>query len=680
MFKKIRYSIRKKLFVSIAATLILVFAAVAGLLFVKTQGIVKKGLDNTLSSEAKYLSESISQYLVAASTVASQLGTNELINDYIDKAESKDTFKSIPEYNTIVSTLKSLRSSNEYFTAVYIGLDRINYLLTDGEWENSPDFVMKERGWYKNAINKDGLFFSEPYKDVLTGKIVTTVSIPLKDKNGNIIGVGGVDLTIDQITDMMGKFKTQKSGFAFLVDSEGKILYHSDSQLIMTNITETENGELGQIGQRMINGESKVDNFMFNKKMQYLAYTPVELNRWSIGVVVPISEVEEELRAFGKIYFLAFILSLIAIFLIVLFITGKILKPVPVLLKSIEAAGKGDLTVVADVDSKDEIGQLAESFNRMVCSQRNMIEQVLKTSGDIFGMAEKQGVLIKEIGEQTEDTSATVEQLSAGMQETAASAEEMNASSFEIERAATSISEKSNDGAVTADEISKRAKDLNSNFRASREAENRMYTDIKCRLDIAIENAKAVDQINVLSDSILQITSQTNLLALNAAIEAARAGESGRGFAVVAEEIRVLAEQSKSTVSQIQNVTKSVIGSMQELTDSSQQMLNFFETQVDKDYRAMLKTSELYSDDADYISSMTSEFSNTSMQLKISIQNIIKAINEVTATVNEGASGTQNIAEKTALIVDNVQELQNQIHIANESAKQLKMLVERFII
>lgn len=83
-----------------------------------------------------------------------------------------------------------------------------------------------------------------------------------------------------------------------------------------------------------------------------------------------------------------------------------------------------------------------------------------------------------------------------------------------------------------------------------------MMADIRVNLEQALEDAKVVDQIGVLADSILNITAQTNLLALNASIEAARAGEAGKGFAVVAEEIRVLAEQSKDAVANIQAVTE----------------------------------------------------------------------------------------------------------------------------
>ncbi|MCX8008064.1 MAG: methyl-accepting chemotaxis protein, partial [Coriobacteriia bacterium] len=155
----------------------------------------------------------------------------------------------------------------------------------------------------------------------------------------------------------------------------------------------------------------------------------------------------------------------------------------------------------------------------------------------------------------------------------------------------------------------------------------------------AIEQSKAVEQINILTESILQITSQTNLLALNAAIEAARAGEAGKGFAVVAEEIRKLAEDSKNTVNQIQSVTQLVVSSVESLKRNSEKALNFIDTTVVGDYKTMVGIGEQYYKDAESVQDLVSDFSATAEELLASIQSMGKAINEVTISNNEGAQG-----------------------------------------
>jgi methyl-accepting chemotaxis protein len=266
------------------------------------------------------------------------------------------------------------------------------------------------------------------------------------------------------------------------------------------------------------------------------------------------------------------------------------------------------------------------------------------------------------------------------MEETAASTQEMNATSAEIETAVESIAARAQDGANDASEISRRALQLKQNFIAAQKNALQIFIETKKKLEQALEESKSVEQIRVLSDTIMQITSQTNLLALNAAIEAARAGESGKGFAVVAEEIRKLAEDSKKAVSAIQSVTKTVVGSVENLSVNSNALLRFVSDDVDRDYKLMLQATEQYNNDAISVDSIVTEFSATSEQLLASIQNMMKAINEITAAANEGAQGTTNIAQKSAGVVEKSDKVIVQVDKSRDCASNLMNLVSKFNI
>jgi methyl-accepting chemotaxis protein len=209
---------------------------------------------------------------------------------------------------------------------------------------------------------------------------------------------------------------------------------------------------------------------------------------------------------------------------------------------------------------------------------------------------------------------------------------------------------------------------------------NQVCRDIDQKLNEALRKSKAVEEIAVLSESILEITTQTNLLALNAAIEAARAGESGRGFAVVADEIRKLAEDSKNTVSKIQSVVQTVTESVSNLSESSVQTLKFIDEQVVGGYKVLVHTGEQYNEDAGYVDGLVTEFSNQSAQLAESIKNMAKAVNEVAAAAGEGAQGTQNIAEKVTVAVAKSNAVIQQSDNARKSSENLMNMVSQFKI
>ncbi|MGE4283527.1 MAG: methyl-accepting chemotaxis protein [Clostridia bacterium] len=330
-------------------------------------------------------------------------------------------------------------------------------------------------------------------------------------------------------------------------------------------------------------------------------------------------------------------------------------------------------------NDKDEFGIIINAESRARNEFRNIVNSVVNQTSSLTDTIELTNENMLHLESNIEDISATTEQLSAGMEETAASTEEMNATSVNIEKAIEIISEKAQDGARSAEEINSRAYELSKSFKDSHDNGMKIFSNVKGKLENALEESKATHQISILADAILQITSQTNLLALNAAIEAARAGEAGKGFAVVAEEIRKLAEDSKKAVAEIQTVTKIVTDSVENLTENSNQLLDYVSNDVNKDYQTMLGAAEQYKEDADHINKLVSELSGTSEELLASIQNMVKSTQEVTQAANEGAAGTTNIAEKSSDIVMNASETVKSINSAKEGANILKEVVSKFI-
>ncbi len=366
--------------------------------------------------------------------------------------------------------------------------------------------------------------------------------------------------------------------------------------------------------------------------------------------------------------------------IIALGITASILVP---LRKISDEVGKlassgGDLTQEIHVKSKDEFGALGTSVNAFISELRRIIAGIIDESERLSENAVRGMTETDAARGDIEDVSATTQQLSAGMEETAASAQEMNATANEIERGAGTIAEKAEEGAHAAAEITERAAGVKRTTEESQRMAKEIFSEANRNLLNAIEKSKSVEEIGVLSDSILAITSQTNLLALNAAIEAARAGEAGKGFSVVADEIRKLAESSKQAVERIQDVTTTVTDSVTNLSRSAKQLLEFMDRQVFGDYEKMLVTAEHYSNDAAFLNGIAVDLSATSQQLTSGIQSMARAIDEVSIANNESAEGAQNIAERTETVTERIASLTQSMHEIIATSDQLKESVSKF--
>lgn len=375
------------------------------------------------------------------------------------------------------------------------------------------------------------------------------------------------------------------------------------------------------------------------------------------------------------------VFSLVVSFILSLIVALKISEVLKVTIKHLDRVASGDFSVVMQKDAlslKDEAGGIARAVHAMQNSVKKLISSVVSELTSTTDSVNNIDQGMEDLNNNVLDISAITEELAANMQETSASTEEMNATALEIEKAVENIATEAEAGSDKVNEIKNRAENLKEKAVESKNNTLSIYKDSEVKLSEAIEKAKSVEKISLLSESILSIASQTDLLSLNASIEAARAGESGKGFAVVAKEIRKLAETAAAAANEIQEVIKGVILSVNNLSNNSKNILGFIESNVVKDYEILEETANQYSSDAVSMENLISEFSAASEELHASMQSMVQVINGIAVASNEAAEGTQDIANKAVEISNKTELVKNNTEKTKKDAANLSTLVRKF--
>lgn len=339
---------------------------------------------------------------------------------------------------------------------------------------------------------------------------------------------------------------------------------------------------------------------------------------------------------------------------------------------------EGDLTQKLDVRSGDELELIAGNVNELLAYIRKIMIGISSGSMRLMSSSRKMVDHLSSADESITDVSATMQEMSAAMEETTSSLNQITEAIDEIYSSVERIAGNADAGKVSSQEMESRASGANDAAAEGEKKANIETEKMAASLNEKIAKSKSVEQIEILTSNIIEITEQTNLLALNASIEAARAGEAGRGFAVVADEIGKLAGNSADAAARIRQVSAEVIQAVDELAEGSQQMIEFVCNSTEEGFGGLVATSENYATDANAMRAMMEQFAQTAEELRSTMDGIRESISAVNIAVEESAKGIAGVSESSVQLTGNVNDIQSEASDNNGIAEDLAKEVGKF--
>ncbi len=562
-----------------------------------------------------------------------------------------------PVYRKIVRQLDLYASSDPDLKTAFLASEKTQFYWDNLDREIPDEYMVGTRAWYKNVAEKGRPTFDVDF-DWLDKSIGISYRDPIYDDNGKFLGVGGIDISLENLTQMISRLDNVfRTGQTYLLDSEGIFLFHPDHEYVLNVKLEdlTENNQqyrhLDRLARRIESKTAGIEQVTFDGRNRHFICTPIQELDWMMMLSVESSEIYGPLNAIARTSVIVLLFTAGFLVISIIFFTKSITTPLEKLVAMFRdiAQGKGDLTRRLEVNTEDEIGEVARWFNLFVDKLNNVIFQV-KSNTEIIAGA-------------TGDISSTASQLAIG-------AEEQNAQTTEVagsvQEMAATIIQNSQSAQATAD-IAERAGMI------AREGTEAMKSTRKGMDSIVEASEQTGEIVKTMSERTIKIHGvirviediaiQTNLLALNAAIEASSAGEHGKGFSVVADEIRKLAISTKEATS---NIAETIL-EIQEDVQRVKKAMEDSETAVSQGTEATDKSEEVLNDIVDsvlQVLDMVKLIATGSEEQKNGAQEISKSVAAISAVTNQSTKGAEQMAQAAVRL--------------NEQTSALKELVNQF--
>lgn len=318
---------------------------------------------------------------------------------------------------------------------------------------------------------------------------------------------------------------------------------------------------------------------------------------------------------------------------------------------------QGDLTRRVTITNNKEVASVGGGINAFMAKLQEIFRMISSNSRDLEGVVNEVRESVQTSNGSVSDLSALTEELSATMQDISDNASRINENTESVAGEVKSIAEKTIEINQYTKEMKEHAEAMEHAARENMDTTGAKVNDIVSVLSQAIEDSNSVNQVDNLTNDILNIASQTNLLALNASIEAARAGDAGKGFAVVASEISQLAAASQEAANNIQSINAIVITAVHNLADNANGLVEYMNEKILPEFQKFVESGGAYHDKATFIESVMADFEAKTDSLQNSMDEIANSVNTISHAIEEGVSGVVLAADSTQVLVSDMDKI-----------------------
>lgn len=571
----------------------------------------------------------------------------------------------------IRDTMMAIQQKNPQFELLYV-MDTTGMQIarTSGTPANRAD-----RPYFKAAI-AGRTFFSDVYVSSSTNAPCLTISTPIRDKSGAIVGVFAADISLKSLADIAGEVRIGRSGYVDIVDSQGVLIANPDKDRVL----QKENvSNLNYVGKVLKGEEGNTTEVSTGGEQSLVVYTPVKDRNWGVIAYLPQSEIHGAVLHSVGIMAVLVLLSLLLAAATAFYVARGIARPLGGLADGAARMADGDLTCDVHAGGALEIDQLSQALN-------NMQQGFLAISRSIVSSSEQVAASAQQLTASAEQSAQAANQVAGSITAVAGGSEKqlaaVNKTVAEVEKISAGIRQVASKTDVMSEAAAKTALAANDGEKSVETAVRQMGNieeSVSYSAEVVAKLGRRSQEIGQIVDTIAGIAGQTNLLALNAAVEAARAGELGRGFAVVAEEVRKLAEQSQEAARQIAEL----IGEVQADTAGAITAMDRGTQEVAKGTEVVGTAGKAFGDVVEQmnrISGQVREVAAEIQQMAAGSQQIVEAVREIDGISKATAGQTQTVSAATEEQSASMEEIAASSQSLAKLADELQKAAGRFKI